>query len=245
MTDEGEVRVERDGAVVWLTLDRPAQRNALSEPMRRGLRSALREADRDPDVAVVVLTGTDPAFSAGVDLKEGLQGKPSSREFPDPTQVLRAVRVPVIAAVNGPCYTGALEMALSCSFLLASERATFADTHAQVGLMAGWGMSALLPRAVGVRMARQMMLTGEPITAGAALESGLVNEVLPHGELLGRAAEVAGLIARAYPPAVRVTSQLLDDNDGAPLGQALAAETDAKLRWRTDPAEIARRFGRT
>ncbi|HVW41080.1 MAG TPA: enoyl-CoA hydratase [Amycolatopsis sp.] len=245
MTEDGEVRVERDGGVVRLTLDRPAARNALSEPMRRGLRRALRAADRDPDVAVVVLTGTDPAFSAGVDLKEGLRGKPSSREFPDPAQVLRALRVPVIAAVNGPCYTGALEMALSCSFLLASERATFADTHAQVGLMAGWGMSALLPRAVGVRRARQMMLTGEPITAGQALEAGLVNEVLPHADLLPRADEVARLIAGAYPPAARVTCELLDGNDGVPLGQALAAETDAKLRWRSDPAEIARRFGRT
>lgn len=245
MTDQGEVRVERDGPVVRLTLDRPAARNALSESMRRTLRRELRTADRDPEVAAVILTGTDPAFSAGVDLKEGLRGKPSGREFPDPAQVLRAVRVPVIAAVNGPCYTGALEMALSCSFLLASEQATFADSHAQVGLIAGWGMTALLPRAVGVRRARQMMLTGEPITADEALEAGLVNEVLPHGDLLIRADQVARMIAHAYPPAVHVTVQLLDDNDGVPLGQALAAETDATLRWRTDPAEIARRFGRT
>jgi enoyl-CoA hydratase len=213
--------------------------------MRRDLRRALRAADNDPEVAVVVLTGTDPAFSAGLDLKESLDGRPAAREFPDPAQVLRAVRVPVIGAVNGACYTGALEMALSCSFLLASERATFADTHAQIGLMAGWGMTALLPRAVGVRRARQMMLTGEPIGAREALDAGLVNEVLPHGDLLSRAGEVAATVARAYGPAARITSELLDDNDGVPLAAALMAETTATLRWRPDPAEIARRFGRS
>jgi enoyl-CoA hydratase len=239
---EGAVRVDREGPIVWLTLDRPQVRNALSEPMRRALRRALRAADADPEIAAVVLTGSDPAFSAGLDLKESLTGKPAAREYPDPAQVLRAIRVPVVGAVNGVCYTGALEMALSCSFLLASEHATFADTHAKIGLMAGWGMSALLPRAVGVRKARQMMLTGEPIDAAEALRTGLVNEVLPHDELLPRARKVAEQIAASYPPAVRTTLDLLDSTDGLSLGHALAAETDAKVRWRSDPAEITRRF---
>ncbi|HVV12705.1 enoyl-CoA hydratase [Amycolatopsis sp.] len=241
-SDAGEVLVERDGGTVWLTLDRPAARNALSEPMRRALRRALRKADTDPEVTAVVLTGRDPAFSGGLDLKESLNGKPAAREYPDPAQVLRALRVPVICAVNGACYTGALEIALSCSFVLASERATFADTHASIGLLAGWGMSALLPRAVGTRMARQMMLTGEPIGAAEALRTGLVNEVLPHEELIPRAREVAARIGRAHPGAVRTTLDLLDSGDGVSLAHALAAETDAKLRWRSDPAEITRRF---
>jgi enoyl-CoA hydratase len=241
-SEQSGVLVERDGSTVWLTLDRPAARNALNEPMRRGLRRALRAADADPEVTAVVLTGRDPAFCAGLDLHESLTGTPASREYPDPAAVLRAVRVPVICAVNGACYTGALEMALSCSFLLASDRASFADTHATIGLIAGWGMSALLPRAVGVRRARQMMLTGEPIGAPEALRCGLVNEVLPHEQLLPRVREVADRIARSHQPAARVTLDLLDATDGVSLGHALAAEADAKLRWRSDPAEITRRF---
>jgi len=243
-SDSGEVLVEQDGGTLWITLDRPAARNALSEPMRRALRRALRAADTDPGVDAVVLTGRDPAFSGGLDLKESLGGKPAAREYPDPAQVLRALRVPVIGAVNGACYTGALEMALSCSFLLASEHATFADTHARIGLMAGWGMSALLPRAVGTRLARQMMLTGEPVDAAEALRSGLVNEVLPHDELIPRAREVAAQIGRAHRGAVRTTLDLLDSGEGTSLAHALGAEADAKLRWRSDPAEIARRFAR-
>src|SRR5215213_10302109 len=175
--------------VLDLVLDRPETRNALSIAMRRGIIRAVRAADADPGTRVVVLTGADPAFSGGVDLTESLGGggAPPSGARTDPAAVVRVSRTPVIAAVNGVCYTGALELALSCSFLIASERATFADTHASVGLLPGWGQSALLPRAVGVRFARQLMLTGEPVDARTALRTGLVNEVVPHERLLPRA----------------------------------------------------------
>ncbi|TQM11381.1 enoyl-CoA hydratase [Pseudonocardia kunmingensis] len=230
--------------VAWLTLDRPQARNALTIAMRRGLIAALRAADADPETRLVVLTGTDPAFSAGIDLKESLgngSGSPRGART-DPSEVLRAMRTPVVGVINGLCYTGALELALSCDFLIASQNARFADTHAAVGLLAGWGMSALLPRAVGVRLARQMMLTGEPIDAEQALRAGLVNEVVAHERLMGRAQEIVDGILAASPAAVDTTLDLLADGEGATLAHALALEAGAKLRWRTDVAEVARRF---
>ncbi|KPI18900.1 Enoyl-CoA hydratase/isomerase [Actinobacteria bacterium OK074] len=249
----GELAVEglefssADG-VLWVTLARPRARNALTIAMRRGLVAAVRAADADPDTRLVVLTGTDPAFSAGIDLKEALgngDGPPRGART-DPAEVVRAARTPVLGVVNGPCYTGALELALSCSFLIASERARFADTHAAIGLTAGWGMSALLPRAVGTRLARQMMLTGEPIDAQRALAAGLVNEVVPHDGLLDRARTVADLIRAAHPGAVAETLDLLAAGEDTSLAHALALEARAKLRRRYDTSDVTRRFtGRT
>ena len=230
--------------VLELVLDRPAASNALSIAMRRGLIRAVRSADADPETRVVVLTGSDPTFSGGVDLTESLgagSAVPAGART-DPAAVVRAVRTPVIAAVNGPCYTGALELALSCSFVLASDRATFADTHAAVGLLPGWGQSALLPRAVGVRLARQMMLTGEPIDADTALRAGLVTEVVPHAQLPARARRLAASVRDAHAGAVEATLALLAEGEGLGLAHALALEAQAGLRWRTDPAEVGRRF---
>jgi enoyl-CoA hydratase len=239
---EGLVSRWVDG-VLWLTLDRPAARNALSIAVRRGLIAAMRAADADPATRIVVLTGTDPAFSSGVDLREALGGgtaPPGART--DPAAVVRAARTPVLAAVNGPCLTGALELALSCSFVIASERATFADTHAAVGLIPGWGQSALLPRAVGTRLARRMLLTGEALDAPAALAAGLVTEVVPHDRLIDRAAEIARQVCAASPAAVEVVLGLLDAGEGLSQAHALNLEAQAALRWRTDPVEVARRF---
>jgi enoyl-CoA hydratase len=230
--------------VLWLTIDRPEARNALSVAVRRGLIAAVRAADADPATRVVVLTGTDPAFSSGVDLREALghgSGPPPGARA-DPAAVVRAARTPVLAAVNGPCVTGALELVLSCAFVIASERATFADTHAAVGLIPGWGQTALLPRAVGTRLARRMLLTGEPIDARTALAAGLVTEVVPHEQLLDRAGEIAAQICAASPAAVDVVLGLLDAGEGVSQAHALSLEAEARLRWRTDPADVARRF---
>lgn len=119
--------------VLWLTLARPRARNAMTIAMRRGLIEAVRAADADPETRLVVLTGADPAFSAGLDLKEALgdgTGSPRGART-DPAEVVRASRTPVLGVINGLCCTGALELALSCAFLIASDRARFADTHAR------------------------------------------------------------------------------------------------------------------
>jgi enoyl-CoA hydratase len=230
--------------VFWLTLDRPDTRNALTIAMRQGLITAIRAADADSRTRLIVLTGTDPAFSSGVGLKESLgdgRGSPRGARI-DPAEVVRAARTPVLGVINGLCYTGALELALSCAFLIASDRARFADTHAAVGLVAGWGMSALLPRAVGVRLARQMMLTGEPVDAGQALRAGLVNEVVSHACLEDRVRRIVAGILAAAPEAADATLELLADGDGVSLAHALALEARAKLRRRTDVADVTRRF---
>jgi enoyl-CoA hydratase len=174
--------------VATVTLNRPEARNALSSEVRRLLPEALLRADADDDVDVIVLTGADPAFCAGLDLKElgssaaGIGesvGDERSRRgpFPDVDKL-------VIGAVNGVAVTGGFEVALNCDFLVASERARFADTHARIGVQPGWGLTVLLPQAVGVRRAKELSATGNFLDAATALAWGLVNHVVAHEELL-------------------------------------------------------------
>jgi enoyl-CoA hydratase len=218
------LRSEDADGVRILTIDRPEAKNALDAPLRRALRRAFTEAERDTAVRAVVLTGTDPVFSAGVDFKEA-GGGPDSAAGPadNPAHLLRGLRTPVICAVNGACVSGALEIALSAAFVVASERARFADTHAQLGVVPTWGLTALLPRAVGVRKAREMSVTGAFVGAAEALRIGLVNHVAPHDELL---AFTLGLAARI--PAGGAVGEMLTlyaRGEDLSLAGALAAET--------------------
>lgn len=141
-SEESPLLVTKDGPVTILTLNRPDRRNAINRAMRKALKKELWRADGDDDARVVVITGAGTSFSSGVDLPEALSGPPPRTEGVTPTQVLRGITKPVIAAVNGPCYTGGYELAVNCSFIIASDRAEFADTHAQIGLLNGWGGSA-------------------------------------------------------------------------------------------------------
>jgi enoyl-CoA hydratase len=216
----------RQGSSQFLIINRPAARNALTRQMRRDFPALVAAADQDETVAAIILTGVDPAFSAGVDLKE----RATSYEppiTPNPGEVLRSTRKPVIAAVNGACVTGALEMALSCSFIIASTEARFADTHARVGLVPRWGQTALLPDAIGARRARQMMLTGEFIDAHTALEWGLTNEVVAHGDLLTRCLALAERIAGADAGSLRRQLQASRATQAAALAAGLLAERQA------------------
>lgn len=198
-----EVLLDVTGHVATVTLNRPERRNAISSALLTGMRELLAEIDSRPDVRAIVLTGTDPAFCAGLDLNE--LGQPGSRlgsrtyrnALPDLT-------TPLIGAVNGAAVTGGLELALACDFLIASERATFADTHARIGIQPGWGLTVALPEAVGYRRAREMSATGNFISAQKALEWGLVNHVVRHSELLGFSRRLAADIASSDPDAVRV-----------------------------------------
>jgi enoyl-CoA hydratase len=171
--------------IATVTLNRPETRNALSSEVLRLLPSVLATAESSNDVDVIILTGADPAFCAGLDLKElgstgGNLGSSSSRErgpFPRLTK-------PLIGAINGVAITGGFELALNCDFLVASEHAKFGDTHSRVGVMPGWGLTVLLPQAIGVRRAREMSFTGNFMLAEEALAFGLVNHLVPHAELL-------------------------------------------------------------
>jgi enoyl-CoA hydratase len=178
--------------IATITINRPEARNALSSEVLRLLPERMREADADPEVDVVILTGTDPAFCAGLDLKElgstggnlgatGADGRPNRDGVRGP---FPAMAKPVIGAVNGVAITGGFELALNCDFLVASERAKFGDTHSRVGVMPGWGLTVLLPQAIGVRRAREMSYTGNFMLADEALQFGLVNHVVSHDELI-------------------------------------------------------------
>jgi enoyl-CoA hydratase len=193
MDDAPTVLVERADRITTVTLNRPDARNALSGRLLGQLVSALAAAEADPSVDVVVLTGADPAFCAGLDLEEsGTPGDgPVSGGAADQARGHHRTRgpfpkltKPLIGAINGDAITGGFELALNCDFLVASERARFGDTHARVGVMPGWGLTVLLPQAIGVRRAREMSFTGNFVAADEALRLGLVNHVVEHERLL-------------------------------------------------------------
>ncbi|MCB0948430.1 MAG: enoyl-CoA hydratase [Mycobacterium sp.] len=217
------------GAVRVLTLNRPAARNALSRDLIRAAYAALTAADVDDSVRAVVLTGTDPAFCAGVDLKEAARdGLAYFEEFREQSCIaaVAAMRTPVVGAINGATFTGGLEMALGCDFLIASERAVFADTHARVGILPGGGMTARLPQLVGAAMARRLSMTGEVVDAAYAERIGLVTEVVAHDRLLERAVELADQIADVPRPTMRSLKEIYTTGASSVTGPALAAEQE-------------------
>jgi enoyl-CoA hydratase len=219
-----ELLVEDENGVRIITFNRPEVKNALTAAMRRRFCELVDEADQDASVKAVVITGTDPAFTAGVDYKEADPAfDPRQRRFAvNPGRALRAMRTPVVCAVNGPCVSGGLEVVLSASFIVASEQARFADTHARLNVIPAWGLTALLPRAVGVRKAREMSITGNFIDAQEALRLGLVNHVVPHGELLPYTVKLAGQVADT--PAVADVMSIYDQGADLGLNAALALE---------------------
>jgi enoyl-CoA hydratase/carnithine racemase len=223
------LHVETRERVRLLTMNRPAARNALSGELVSELRAALVTADADPDVSVVVLTGADPAFCAGIDLKELARDRERYLALLDSESCIRQVPLmtkPVIGAINGATFTGGLELALGCDLLIASERAVFADTHIRVGVLPAGGMTVRLPRLVGPARARRMSLTGEIVDATEALRIGLVTELVPHDELLPRALEVAGSIAEVELDLLRALKRQYAEGDNATLATALAIERE-------------------
>jgi len=146
--------------------------------------------------------------------------------------------------VNGAAVTGGLELALACEFLIASERARFADTHARIGVQPGWGLTVALAEAVGLRRAREMSATGNFIGARTALEWGLVNHVVPHYELLGFSTQVAADAASCDPDALQAIFATYDEGSQLTGGEARQVELRAHARWHADgvdAAEVARR----
>ena len=210
-----------------LTLNRPQARNALSRELRSRFYQALRNAEADDDVDVVILTGADPVFCAGLDLKE----LGDATELPDISPQWPPMNKPVIGAINGAAVTGGLEFALYCDILIASEQARFADTHARVGLLPTWGLSVRLPQKVGVGLARRMSLTGDYLSAAEALRAGLVTEVVPHDELLPTARQVAASIVGNNQTAVRALLASYHRIDAAQTDAGLWIEAMSAKQW--------------
>ena len=216
----------REDAVLVLTLSRPQARNALNIELTRALQAAIAAFDADETLRAMVLTGSDPAFCAGLDLKAFSDSASPRGEVGALLRSFPQRRKPAIGAINGAAMTGGLELALGCDFLIASERARFGDTHVRIGAVAGGGMASRLPHAVGVRWARQISLACEPIDAATALRIGLVNEVVAHESLLPRALELARAIATHDPPLVQLAKSVLDRGEQTTLEGSIRIEAD-------------------
>jgi enoyl-CoA hydratase len=234
------VLVDVDERVATVTLNRPEARNALNRALRRRLRAVTAELEADDDVDVVVLTGADPAFCAGIDLKElGGADDTGDDEALDPAERGRGpwrgpippLSKPLIGAVNGVAVTGGFELALACDFLVASERARFADTHARVGVMPGWGLTVRLVELVGSARAKEMSITGNFVDAPTALRIGLVNHVVAHDQLLpfvhGLAADCRTIDQRA----VRRMLRTYDEVAAVTKDEAWEVEAAASDEW--------------
>jgi enoyl-CoA hydratase len=231
-----------------VTLYRPAARNALSLALRRQLTSVFDSLQGDADVRVVVLTGAGEAFCAGLDLKElGSAAHPASAIAPDPDEdpVLAMARFagPIIGAINGPAITGGFELALACDVLIASTRASFADTHARVGVLPGWGLSQRLPRLVGTGRAKSLSLTGNFLSAERAQAWGLVSDVVEPEALLPQALKLAADMASVPCDALLAYKRLIDDGWRGSLDEGLRIEKQRSAAWAAglDAAEIERR----
>ncbi|HEY2331740.1 MAG TPA: enoyl-CoA hydratase [Acidimicrobiales bacterium] len=208
------VRIDRHGDVAVVTLNRPGARNAVNGAMALAICEAMANAQ---DAAVIVLTGADPAFCAGLDLRDlGLDALSDLAPF---VASVAGSSVPVIAAVNGPAVTGGFEVALACDFMVASERAAFADTHLRVGVYPG-PVAVDLPRRIGMAKARELSLTGNFVDARTALRLGLVNHLVPHDELLPFALDLARAVAEQDRSMVAALRRDWDETGGLPLAEA-------------------------
>ncbi|WP_257547797.1 enoyl-CoA hydratase [Sphingopyxis sp. DBS4] len=225
------VLIARDGPVATVTLNRPEAMNALSRALRAELAAAMRGLAADESVRAIVLTGAGTrAFTAGLDLKElgadtsNLGAANAEGADENPVRAIELCPQPVIGAINGVAITGGFEVALACDLLIASTHARFADTHARVGIMPGWGLSQKLSRIVGLGRAKELSLTGNFLGAEAARDWGLVNRVVAPDELLPAAQALARDIASIDPAMVRGYKKLIDDGYALPFATGLALE---------------------
>jgi enoyl-CoA hydratase len=230
---EKTVLFEKENGVALITLNRPERRNALNQDLLKNLYDCVDAVASDIDIRAAVLTGAGPGFCSGLDLKAiGTDNLIDPRgDGKDMPEVFAACDKPIIGAVNGPTMTGGFELALNCDFLIASEQASFADTHVKMGIHPGWGMSQLLQDAVGQRMAKQMSLTCQFFSAQEALRMGLVNEVVGPDRLVARAKEIAAQIAALNPDMLRTMKSLIEHRNGATLNESLGCERAGFMKF--------------
>lgn len=240
--------VTRDGPIVTLTMNRPAERNALSdEASCREFVETCRELGSDTSVAAVILTGAGTAFSAGGNLKR-MRDRTGFAPKNTPVETRHSYRrtvqliplalyeleVPTIAAVNGPAIGVGLDLACMCDIRIASEAASFAESFVKLGIIPGDGGAWFLPRIVGLSKAAEMTFTGDPLSADEARACGLVSKVVPAGDLIVEAQAIAARIAANPRHAVRLSKRLMREGQHTRLDtllelsaafQAIAHET--------------------
>ncbi|MEU8816612.1 enoyl-CoA hydratase-related protein [Actinoplanes sp. NPDC048796] len=229
------------GAIAVITLNRPGADNAISTEMGARLTEVLETIAVEPPVRVAILTGAGTrAFSVGSDLRQRRsmtkqQWLRQRQDFDRTLYTLRQLRKPIFAAVNGIAYGGGSEIAQSTDFIIAAGNATFGQPEAMIGLSAGGGSPALLPRLLPPGRALQMLMTGEPITADEAYRLGLVTEVHPPGDLMPAAMRIAERIASNSPTAVQAVKRAVRMGEGQPIEQAIAIMMEAHWRSAVHP----------
>ncbi|MDI6796848.1 MAG: enoyl-CoA hydratase [Desulfatibacillaceae bacterium] len=239
-TEERPVLYEVVRSTAIITLNRPRKRNAISQGLLAGLYGNLEKAQADPAIRAIILTGAGESFCAGLDLSRLatdnlMDPRGDGRDLMD---IRPFIKKPIIGAINGHAITGGMELALNCDFLIASENASFADTHAKIGIHPGWGMSQLLRRAVGLAMAKQMSFTCKFVDAKKALEIGLVNEVVPQEKLLDRCLEIADDIAKTNGPVFEIIKQCMEDGAGMSFADAMQRERDGFTAFLTQSGAL-------
>lgn len=222
------VTIERDGALALVTLNRPQAMNALSADLRNQLAQAVNALEADADIRVMILTGAgEKAFTAGLDLKE-LGGNAGDAALTiatdDPVESLGRFSGPIIGAINGVAITGGFELALACDVLIGTPNTRFADTHARVGILPGWGLSQKLTRLLGPSRAKEVSLTGNFISAEEALEWGLINHIVPQDALLDKARALANDMLSCVPETLAAYKKLMDDGYADTFANGLELE---------------------
>ncbi len=225
-----ELRITREGSAWLAVLDRPQRRNALTLEILDAMRDLLRRAGREDDAAGVVLTGAGSAFCAGLDL-DMLHEDPGLFDGWPLPDWFETCAVPVIAAINGPAMTGGMEVALNADLRIAAPEAVFADTHGRVGVLPGWGMSALLPGLVGPSAALDLSLTSRRVTADEALRLGLVERVVPGADLIADAIATIEVVATGHPSTQRGILELARAHRYGLARAALEREATASQAW--------------
>lgn len=220
--------LERHGPVLLIRLNRPEALNALNQQVLSELVQVLTEADADPDLRCMVLTGSDKAFAAGADVKEmagmSYAEMATTDLFGPPSAAIARIRKPIIAAVSGFCLGGGCELAMMCDFILASDSARFAQPEINLGILPGMGGSQRLTRLIGKSKAMEMVLTGRMMDAVEAERAGLVARVVPMADLVAEALKTAATIAAKSQIAVRAAKESVNRALETPLAEGLLFE---------------------
>ena len=230
MSEQPHALIEQREHVLVVTMNRPEARNALSPAMMALMRQAWDQVDTDPSIRVCVLTGAGGAFCAGADLKAMTSDHPGSRlgEFDlsviEPLLKGRRLTKPLIAAVEGPAIAGGTEILQACDIRVAGESARFGVSEARWGLFPLGGSAVRLPRQIPYTLAADLLLTGRHISAAQALKIGLIGHVVPDGQALAKALEIAEMIAANGPVAVRAILRTIRETEGMPEADAFKIE---------------------
>ena len=244
-----DISIEKQEAITWLYLNRPASLNALTPNMIRELKAALLEIEADASCKVLIVKGLGRAFSAGVDLKamnESLVGGQFTaddilKDGNEIAKILRRMPQPAIALVHGHCYTGATELMMFFDLIIASEDAKIGDTHAKWGILPKWGMSQRLPRLVGTLKAKELSFTCKPITGIEAERIGLVNKAVPVDDLDQKGIEMANAIIQNSAQTIAALKHLYNEGMDTTLAEGLRIESEF-ITDITDRTEFLRGF---